>query len=266
MMHKNEIIEQEIQKIVDKVSNRQIETNICLTPRQLDIISQLNEFCANKILNDTEVEKDPRKISYKTNEEVKYALTALCLSVVLSNHRSKIKYNKEFFEDNIYVESPTPDILRLRFEKMESYIAEEAINPELVFDWMVYRDFEGRGIYTLINEKMNGIGLDEYNAGGCPIYEFARFQRKYHDYKKRKETLSKESAQEAFRNAVAQQVATQITAQQLLDGKDPMEFVQMLFGTQNYENSINEIIKSFPQKKDKLLKIGYKKKKKKKST
>ena len=92
---------------------------------------------------------------------------------------------------------------------------------------------------------MNGLDLDEYNAGGCPIYEFARFQRKYHDYKTRKETLGKESAQEAFRNAVAQQVAAQITTQQLLEGKDPMEFVNMLFGKQNYENSINEIVKSF---------------------
>ena len=57
------------------------------------------------------------------------------------------------------MESSSPDVINLRFEKIEDYIVEEAITPELIFDWMVYRDFEGRGIYTLINEKMNGLDL-----------------------------------------------------------------------------------------------------------
>ena len=141
-------------------------------------------------------------------------------------------------------------------------IIEKAINAELIFDWMIYRDFEGRGIYALINEKMDGLTLDEYNAGGCPIYEFARFQRKYHTYKKAKELKSKESAQEAFRNAVAQQVATQITAQQLLEGKDPMEFVNMLFGKPDFENSIKEITGGVGNNKSKTPQITYKKNKK----
>lgn len=265
VMHKDELIKLEIQKIINKVSNKQIETNICFTLRQLDILSQLNEFCLNKILNDNEVENDPRKISYKTNEEFKFALTALCLSVILTDHRSPNKYNKEFLENNIFVESPSPNIINLKFGKIENYIIEKAINAELIFDWMIYRDFEGRGIYALINEKMDGLTLDEYNAGGCPIYEFARFQRKYNDYKKRKETLGKESAQEAFRNAVAQQIATQITTQQLLEGKDPMEFVNILFGKPDFENSINEITKSFAKNKDRPLQISHKKKNKNKS-
>ena len=170
-------------------------------------------------------------------------------------------YNiKEFFENNIYVESPFSDIVSLRFENIEEEIVQKAINSELIFDWMIYRDDEGRGIYTLINEKLNGFSLNEFNAGGCPIYEFARFQRKYNEYKKRKETKNKESTQEAFRNAVAQQIANQITTQQLLAGKDPLEFVDILFGTQNYDNSIAEIVK--PIKENKPLQIGYKKHKK----
>ena len=253
MTNKDEFIKQKIQKIIDSVINREIITNINLTSRQLDILSQLNEFCTNKILNDIEIEKDPRKIPYKTNEELRYALIALCLSVALANHRSKNKYNKEFFNDNIFIESISSDMIKIRFENTEDHIIKSAINPELIFDWMIYRDFEGRGIYTLINEKMKGIGLDEYNAGGCPIYEFARFQRKYHDYRTRKETLNKESAQEAFRNAVAQQIAIQITNQQLLEGNNPMDFVNMLFEKQNYENSIEEITKSFVKNKNKFF-------------
>ena len=105
--------------------------------------------------------------------------------------------------------------------------------------------------------------MKDYHTGGDAVYEFARFQRKYHTYKKKKETKSKESAQEAFRNAVAQQVASQITAQQLLSGKDPMEFVNMLFGKPDFENSINEITKSFTKNNDKPLQIAHKKKNKK---
>lgn len=262
MTKKEEFIKNEIQKIVDKVAGRKIKTNVFLSPRQLDIISQLNEFSTHQILYDDEVERDPRKIPYKTNQELKTALCALCLSIALINHRSKNKYTKEFFEDNIFVESENNDTLNIRFENVEEKIVDDAINPELIFDWMIYRDDEGRGIFALINEKVCDIDdLKDYNTGGDAVYEFARFQRKYHTYKKTKETKSKESAQEAFRNAVAQQVASQITAQQLLSGKDPMEFVNMLFGKPDFENSINQITSSFTQNKP--LQITHKKKNKK---
>ena len=244
MDKKEKIIKNEIQKIVDKIAGRKIETNVLLTPRQLNIISQLNEFSTNKILSDDEVEKDPRKIAYKANQELETALIALCLSTVIMNHRSKNKYTKEFFEGNIFVETTDNDTIYIKFENIEDKIVDNAINPELIFDWMVYRDDEGRGIFALINEKVCDIDdLKDYNTGGDPVYEFARFQKNYHIYIKTKETKSKESAQEAFRNAVAQQVAAHITAQQLLEGKDPMEFVNMLFGKPDFVNSINEITK-----------------------
>lgn len=266
MDNKEKILINEIQKIVDKVAGRKIKTNVFLTPRQLDIISQLNEFSTNKILSDDEVERDPRKIAYKTNQELKIAMISLCLSIALMNHRSKNKYTKEFFEDNIFIESENNDTLNIRFENIEEKIVDNAINPELIFDWMIYRDNEGRGIFSLINEKVCDISdLNDYSTGGDAVYEFARFQRKYHTYKKKKETKSKESAQEAFRNAVAQQVAVQITSQQLLSGKDPMEFVNMLFSKPDFENSIKEITSSFDANKPKTPQITYKKKKKKKN-
>ena len=152
----------------------------------------------------------------------------------------------------------------IRFENIDENIVINAINDELIFDWMIYRDSEGRGIFALINEKVCDIDdLNDYNIGGCPIYEFARFQIKYFTYKKIKETKSKESAQEAFRNAVAQQVATQITAQQLLSGKDPMEFVNMLFGKPDFNVSISEITKSLENNQTQTLQIPYKKRKRK---
>ena len=256
MNTKEQIIQQEIQKIVDKVSCRRIETNACLAANQLDIISQLNSFCASKILNDIEVCKDPRKITYKTNQELKLALVALCLSVTLTKHRAKNFYNKEYFEDNILVEHHMPDILSINFINIEDFIIDSAIESELVFDWLVYRDFEGRGIQALINEKMCDFELDGFNAGGCPVYEFARFQRKYHDFKRRKQNKDKENAQETFRNAIVHEVATQIASQQMLNGSNPLELVNMLFDSKDVGKALTQLSQ---ENKPEIKKILYKK-------
>ena len=72
------------------------------------------------------------------------------------------------------------------------------------------------------------IGLDNYIRGGDPLYEFARFHRKYTEKTKLQEEKSKISAQDAFRNAVVQSVATEVTKQQLLAGKNPMEIIDSL--------------------------------------
>ena len=59
MNKKEEFIKNEIQKIVDKVAERKVKSNVFLSPRQLDIISQLNEFSTHQILNDDEVKYSP---------------------------------------------------------------------------------------------------------------------------------------------------------------------------------------------------------------
>lgn len=44
---------------------------------------------------------------------------------------------------------------------------------------MIYRDRNGMGIKTLIDTKTNLVGLPDFSRGGDPVYEFARFHRKY---------------------------------------------------------------------------------------
>jgi len=260
MDKKTQILQDEIQKIVNHVSERKVEADIFLSPRQLDIISQLNHFSTHKILNDIEVCKDPRKIAYKTNQELKLALVALCLSVVLTKHRSKNFYDKEYLENNILVENISNGTVFVGFNQIEEYIVDEAIDSELVFDWMVYGDFQGRGISALINEKMCDIELEGYNSGGCPVYEFARFQRKYFDYKRRKQNKDKAQAQDTFRNAIVQQVANQIAAQQLMNGNNPLDLVNLLFDSKDYDKALRQLTKSTTENPDKILKISHNKK------
>ena len=148
----------------------------------------------------------------------------------------------------------------ISFNQMEEYIVDEAIDSELVFDWMVYRDFNGRGISALINEKMCDFELDGYNSGGCPVYEFARFQRKYFDYKRRKQNKDKERAQDTFRNAIVQQVANQIASQQLINGNNPLELVNLLFDSKDYDKALKQLTKSTMEGSDNILKITHNKK------
>ena len=252
---KEQKIASEIQKIVDKVAERDVDIDVVLTSRQVNILKQLNYFCTNRVLGDIEVGKDPRKIPYKANQELKLALVALCLSVVLTKHRAKKNYNKEYFEDNIFIESKDADVVSIRFENVEEYIVDYAINSELVFDWMVYREFDGRGIDALINEKVADFELDGYSVGGCPVYEFARFQRKYFDYKRRKQNKSKELAQDAFRTEIVKEVASQVAKQQLLNGEDPMKLVEMLFDKKNFDAEIDKMTKKLSSKNGDLLKL-----------
>jgi hypothetical protein len=100
---------------------------------------------------------------YKSNEELKTALIAILLSRVLTNHRSKQKYNKEFFENNINIYTDTNGIKNIIFNQIDENEVDKSINHEIIFDWMIFRDKEGRGIHALIDEKTFNCGLDDFN-------------------------------------------------------------------------------------------------------
>ena len=53
---------------------------------------------------------------------------------------------------------------------------------------------------------------------------------------------NKESAQEAFRNAIVKETAAEIARQQLAAGKNPMELVNLLFAPQDYNYAIQKML------------------------
>ena len=116
-----------------------------------------------------------------------------------------------------------------------------AIYWDVVEDWKIFRDREGHGIISLIDEKTNLAGLQGYKWGGDMFYEFARFQRKYTEKERKKEERARESAQNAFRNAMIQSVASKVAEQQLLEGKNPMEIVEMLFAPSNNRREVKRL-------------------------
>lgn len=264
----DEQIQQALQNIITKAIDVEFESNVKFTYKQLDLLQELNAFSATQVSNDSEVLRDPKKLIYKTNHELQYALTALCLSKSMIDPSSLKNENKEFFEHNITVNTSDEGFKLLNFGNISPERVQSAIYEELIYDWMIYRDINGRGINALMDSKAHLNTYHDYMRGGDPLYEFARFQRRYAEKKFHKEDKAKESAQEAFRNTMVQAVAAEITKQQMLEGKNPMDIVNLLFSTDDFGEAIHKLnqpktVKIPPPSQQK--KIPYHKNKKKKA-
>ena len=242
MTDKQQLIDEAIHKIVERASNCQIQSDVPFDEEQLELLHQLNVFCVQQVLEDIEVKKDPRKIGYMSNQELKLALVALCLSRSLMNPHAPKNYNKEYFEENITIETIPGNIKSIVFKNIEEKEVDKALNVELACDWMIYRDCNGKGIRALMDAKTFHQDMTDYQKGGSPVYEFARFERKLYEHKQGKELASKESAQEAFRNSIVQQAAAEIARQQIALGQNPMELVNLLFAPQDFNYAIQKML------------------------
>ncbi len=220
-----------LEALVNKVASVRVIANVELMQEQLEALQVLRAHCLNQALDDSEVRRDPRKLRYKTAQELKYSLVAICLAQALVNPARRQTENKEYFVNNIQVLTADRDWDQIDFGEITAIHAQSAVYPEIVNDWMIYRDHNGMGIKTLIDAKTNLVGLPDFNRGGDPIYEFARFHRKFTEKEHRQQEQSRLAAQDAFRNAMVQQVAVEMTKQQMLAGKNPMELIDMLFAS-----------------------------------
>ena len=98
-----------------------------------------------EVLNDTEVVYDPRKINYKSNQELKAALVALLLSRALTDPSRRRIENKEYFAENVTVYMQGEQTKVLGFGELPPYQVQESLYPEIINDWMIYRDHAGLG-------------------------------------------------------------------------------------------------------------------------
>lgn len=229
IMDENKKLQKIIQSFIRKATEVEIVSEVPLSEEQLDALQGLNSYCVSQVLSDPEVVYDPRKINYKANQELKMAVVAMCLAQSLINPVRRNRENKEFFEENINIYMGDEKHKVIEFGAIHPENVSDALFEEIIEDWKIYRDREGFGIKALIDEKTNLTGLNNFNRGGDPIYEFARFRRKYTEKEKVKEEKRRESAQEAFRNAMVQSLASEVARQQLLEGRNPLELLDQLF-------------------------------------
>ena len=237
---------QQIEKVVREWAERcacmDIKTNVQLSPEQINLLKKLHILAINFALTQPESQRDPRKISYMANDELKTGLTAILLTYVLTNSLSKSKYTKEYIFKNIVVWTEDDGSAKhIDFSGIEHYIAQDAVFAEIIYDWILYRSPEGRGINTLSDEKTHFQGLNNFKRGMSPISEFSRFERKLFESKQKKMQEQKEATQQAFRDSFVQQVAI-AAAKQMLEKGDAMQMAHQLFASADYSQEIENLL------------------------
>ena len=239
-------IENEIHKIVKKASDVEIVTDAPLDDIQITLLKELNNFSVSQTLYDEEVQKDPRKILYKTNQILKESLVALCLTQVMINKRSKGYYTKEYFDANIDVSTVADGVKKINFGKCESSEVLAAINEEKVFDWILY--CQGRGIEAFVMEKTDCRGIEGFVPGGKQTYEFARFEKLSDEEKRRKQAIEKEALQLEFKQSFLRELAIGM-AQKQIDNPQILDIVKSIFEKENYMDAIGNFLHNEPLEK-----------------
>ncbi len=230
---------------LNKHINVTIQTSIPLSGEQIEALYDLNDFCAYQALCDAEVQRDIRKLSYVANNAMKTALMAIGLSSSLITVDRRNVEDIDLYENNIVVHPRVDGIKKIDFGRIPPARFLDFLSFDIVDDWMIFADYHGFGLKSLLDYKTNLAGLEKVHKGGGPIYEFARFQRRYKEHLNAKEAKAKESAQNAFRNSMVSSIANKYTEQKLLEGntiEDMMLLVEDLFNDKPKKNASTKAI------------------------
>jgi len=233
-MNKDKAIQEIMQNLIARAIGKNLIADVPLSLNQLNDLANLNEYCVHQTLGDDEVIRDPRKLSYKSNQEFQLALQAICLSQSLIRPNRSYKENREFFSSNITVMMLDDGTKSVSFGAVAPDLVQEAIYTGIVEDWKIYRDREGMKIKSLVDVKTNFTGLSGYMRGGNCVQEFARFNRKFYEKEKIKEEQNRQYLENTMRGAVVQNLFSKMTDQMLLEGKTPQEIMDSLMNSLEY--------------------------------
>ena len=181
---KQQKIEEVVRAFAKKAADMDIKSNVPLNQKQINLLKQIHVLAINRALSVPEVMRDPRKISYYANDELKMGFIAVLMTHVLQNHLSKAKYTEDFFLQNVVIYTNQEGTEKhVDLDDVEEKIVQDALVDEVVYDWLIYRAPGSRGIRALSDEKTEAQGLKNFASGLSPISEFSRFERKYFEEK-----------------------------------------------------------------------------------
>ena len=203
-------------------SMKQLLTSIPLTNEQMRLISLLNDFAIHQATYDPEVRQFPAKMLYKVNDELKLALVALLTTCSLLDPKRHGNEAQKFFEDQIKIIQNTKKQKVIDFGTIRPELVQQSLIPEVIDDWILYRDINGDGIHALMDKKTYMQGLATYARGGHPVYEFARFYRRFMEDKLAK----KFKQQQTVKEIALKSLADQVIQQQLQLGTSPQKLLE----------------------------------------
>lgn len=200
---------------------KQFLVSIPLTSEQMQLIDLLNNFAIHQAEYDPEVRQFPAKMIYKVNDELKLALVALLTTCSLLDPKRHGNEAQKFFEEQIKIIQDSKNRKVIDFGTIRPQLVQQSFIPEIIDDWILYRDINGDGIHALMDKKTKLQGLKTYTRGGHPVYEFARFYRRFMEDKLAKQANEQQTIKEIAIKALTDQVIQQklekgISPQQIL--------------------------------------------------
>lgn len=206
----------------NKATAKQFSVSIPLTDEQMNLINLLNDFAIHQAEYDEEVRQFPAKMIYKVNDELKLALVALLTTCSLLDPKRHGNEAQKFFEEQIKIIQDTQNCKVIDFGTIRPELVQQSFIPEVINDWILYRDVNGDGIHALIDKKTYLQGLNTYSRGGHPVYEFARFYRRFMEDKLAK----KAKEQQSLKEIALKSLTDQVIHQQLEKGVSPQHILE----------------------------------------
>lgn len=215
-----------------------------LYSEQLNLLQKLNIFAVYQVTHDSEVRSMPVKAFYKVNQELELALVALMTTCSMLDPKREGNETEKFFEKEIKIIQKDSTQKYIDFGRIRPFLLQNFLIPEIVDDWILYRDVASDGIYALIDRKTELQGLPSYSRGGNPVYEFARFYRKFMEDK----ILHKRKSQNDFKESLIKTLSEQIVHQQLEQGYSAQEILNHIMNDELLEMTSSKDKLALPQK------------------
>ena len=206
----------------NKAQARQLMTSIPLTNDQMRLVTLLNDFAIHQAEYDPEVRQFPAKMMYKVNDELKLGLVALLTTCSLLDPLRHGNEAQKFFEDQIKIIQDSDGNKVIDFGAIRPELIHQSFIPEVIDDWILYRDINGDGIHALMDRKTYLQGLSTYARGGHPVYEFARFYRRFMEDKLAKKIQENQKVKEIALKSLTDQVIQH----QLELGNSPQQLLE----------------------------------------
>ena len=201
-----------------------ISVSVPLSRPQMQLIMLLNDFAIHQAEYNSEVRQFPAKMIYKVNDELKLALVALLTTCSLLDPKRHGNETQKFFEDQIKIIQSAQNQKSIDFGAIRPKLIQQCLIPEVVDDWILYRDVNGDGIHALMDRKTYLQGLPTYARGGHPVYEFARFYRRFMEDKLAK----KMNEQKSLKEIAVKSLTDQVIQRQLDKGYSPQQLLEQI--------------------------------------
>ena len=225
-------------------AKQKIFSNFPLTPLQTVLLDRLNSFAVHQVRNHPEVRRMPNKMTYQANFELKLALVALMTTCALLDPTRNGQETEKFFNSQINIIQKKSDEKTVYFGPIRPFLLQNFLIPEMVDDWITYRDARGDGIYALKDKKTRLQGLNSFSPGGSPVMEFARFYRKFMEEKIKKEN----DFRQQFQQTALKSLTDEIVRQQLQNGRNPNEVLSYIMSNDLLSDNFNSEQLSLPKK------------------